>query len=420
MSLEPFTYPRSEALFARASRVIPNGIPGHFNPVVQKPHGTYPYYCARAEGARFQDLDGNEYVDLMCAYGPMILGYANPVVDAAYRQQMASTDTCSLASPVMVELAEFMVDLLPLADWVTFAKNGADATNMAVLIARAATGRNRIIAIEGGYHGASPWMQGRERSGITDSDHVNVIRIAWNDVPALEQALDDNSGQVAAFISSPYHHPVNADSSMPAPGYWQSVHRLLGRHGVVSICDDVRTGFRVDMAGSNVLFGYEPDLSCYCKALANGYPISAVAGRDSLRPAAAEIFQTGSFWFSAGPMAAALACLRELKRQDAPVRIQEIGARLLDGLVDIAGSHGHELKVTGMTSMPYLRILHEAGPAFHQAVCGECTRRGLFMTSHHNLFVSAAHTEADLQRAWDIFDEALKKVRLADITVNPA
>lgn len=405
-------YSGGRALFERANRVIPNGISGHFNPAVQKPPGTYPYFVQNGNGARFRDVDGNEYIDFMCAYGPMILGYGNPAVDAAFAAQMKQADTCSLASPVMVELAEYLVELIPAADWATFAKNGADATNMAVLIARAATGRQCLIAIEGGYHGSSPWMQSVEGSGISPADHENVTRIPWNDIAALRRVLDEHEGEVAAFIASPYHHPVFRDNELPAEGYWREAHGLLKKHGVVSICDDVRAGFRIDMRGSNEYFDYRPDLICYCKAIANGYPISAVVGADSLKDAAGKIYQSGSFWFSAGPMAAALACLKELARIDAPARILEIGRKFTDGLTGIAADQGLALKVTGMPSMPYLRMEHEAGIEFHQKLCGECVRRGLFIASHHNLFVSAAHSEEDLEQAFAIFDEALAAVRV--------
>ncbi|MFP6581203.1 MAG: aminotransferase class III-fold pyridoxal phosphate-dependent enzyme [Candidatus Hydrogenedentota bacterium] len=404
---ETFTYTKSQALYDRAQGVIPGGIYGHFNPVSQKPAGSYPFYCDHAKGARFWDADGNEYIDYMCAYGPMILGYGNPLVTKAFQKQIALADTCTLASPVMIELAETMVDMIPVADWACFAKNGNDVTNMAVLTARAATGRTKIIAITDGYHGASPWMQAAGRAGIMEDDHTNVIRIPWNDIAALEASLDEHSGDVAAFISSPYHHPVFKDNELPAEGYWSGVHDLLKRHDVISICDDVRAGFRIDMGGSSEYFGYKPDLICFCKAIANGYPIAALVGTDALKDAATNIFQTGSFWFSAGPMAAALACLKELKRIDAPTKIMNTGKKVFDGMVDIANNHGHELRVTGVPSMPYLHAIHEDGIAFHQALMGECTRRGLFMTSHHNLFVSAAHTEADIQRTWEIFEDAL-------------
>ena len=411
MSSKKNNYTHSQALFERAARVIPNGIPGHFNPVVQKPDGSYPHYVQRAEGARFWDVDGNEYIDYMCGYGPMILGYNNAAVEQAVREQTQLADTCTLASPVMVELAEYLVDLIPMADWAYFAKNGADATNMAVFLARAATGRRKIIAIEGGYHGSSPWMQAAGRGGITADDLNDIIRIPWNDVSALQAVLDDNPKEIAAFIASPYHHPVYLDNEMPAKGYWQDVHALLTQHAVVSICDDVRCGFRADMKGSHEYFGYTPDLSCYCKAIANGYPISALVGSDAFKETAASIFQTGSFWFSAGPMAAALACLKELQRMDAPAQIMSTGKKFCDGLVDIASQHGVTLVASGLPSMPYLRSEHEDGMAFHQALCGECTSRGLFLTSHHNLFVSTAHGEDELTRSFEIFDAALKALQ---------
>lgn len=409
-STDIYTYEKSQELFSRAKAVIPGGIYGHFSPGPQKPHGTYPFYVSRAKGSHFWDVDGNEFIDYMCAYGPMILGYGHPAVDEAFQKQASISDSCSLASPVMVDLAEYLVNMIPAADWAFFAKNGNDATNMAVLVSRAATGRNKIIAIKDGYHGATPWMQNEDRAGIVEADHVNVIRVPWNDVAALEAALDEHAGDVATFISSPYHTPAFADNVMPAEGYWSQVEALLKKHGVVHICDDVRSGFRLDMRGSHEYFGYTPDLMCYCKALANGYPISAVVGSEALMDSAKAIFQTGSFWFSAGPMAAALACLKELDRINGPAKIMETGSKVFDGMTNIAKTYGHELKVTGAPSMPYLRTEHEDGQRFHEALCGACVQRGLFLTSHHNLFVSAAHTDEDVARSLEIFDDALNSL----------
>ncbi len=406
---KPFRYERSSVLFERASKVIPNGIYGHFNPVMQVPDGTYPFYVKSAEGSRFRDVDGNEFVDYTCAYGPIVLGYGNPVVDAAYAQQLARSDAATLASPVMVDLAEHLVDLIPVADWALFAKNGSDVTSLAVMIARAATGRSKVVTIEGGYHGTVPWMQPPERAGILPDDRRHVIEIPWNDVAALENALSEHE-DVAAFIASPYHHPTYQDNALPDEGYWHRVQSLLRKRDVVFISDDVRCGFRIDMSGSHEYFGYKPDMACYCKAIANGYPLSTLVGSDALREAASDVFCTGSFWFSAAPMAAALACLREMRRISAPEVILEKGRKLTEGMIEIAKSHGHTMHVTGMPSMPYVRVLHEAGIKFHRALCGECTRRGAFFTSHHNWFLSAAHTDNDIQRTWDILDDAFRAV----------
>lgn len=398
-------------MFKRAAKVIPCGIYGHFSPAPCVPVDAYPFFASRAQGSRFWDVDGNEFIDYMCAYGPMILGYGNPVVDEAYQAQMRQADSCSVASPKMVELAEYLVNLIPIANWAFFAKNGADVTNYAVMIARAATGRKKIIAIRGGYHGTSPWMQAPGHHGVVAADQENIVRVPWNDIAALEAVFDRYPGDVAGFISSPYHHPVFADNEMPAEGYWQKVQALLRKHGAVFIIDDVRCGFRLHMGGSCEYFGFKPDLICFCKAIANGYPISALVGVESLKNIAAKVFHTGSYWFSAGPMAAALACLKELKRINGPDVLRSIGRKLNEGMIAIAKNHGYDLKVTGDPGMAYYRITNDPTLMLHQRWCAECTRRGAFFTSHHNWFVSTAHSDEDIQRTWDICEDAFKAIK---------
>ena len=409
--MSEYEYPESRALFKRAVKVIPCGIYGHYSPAPCVPVADYPFYSVRGKGAHFWDADGNEFIDYMCAFGPMILGYANPVVDEAYQAQVKTGNTVTCASPLMVELAEFMVDLVPVADWAFFAKNGADVTNYAVMIARAATGRRKIIAITDGYHGTAPWMQAIGHHGVMEDDHAHMIRIPWNDYDALERAVNEHDGDVAGFISTPYHTPVFADNALPEDGYWQKVERLLKKHGIVFIIDDVRCGFRLDMGGSNEYFGFKPDLICFCKAIANGYPISALVGTEALKTPAAKVFHVGSYWFQSAPMAAGLACLKELQRLDGPKLMMEKGQKLLDGMVEIAKNHGYNLKATGVPSMPYLRITDDESLTLHQKFCGACTKRGAYCTSHHNWFLSTAHTDQDIQRTWDIADDALNALK---------
>jgi glutamate-1-semialdehyde 2,1-aminomutase len=406
--MERFEYSESQRLFERACKAIPCGIYGHFSPAPLGQPGAYPLFAESASGSRFRDVDGNEFIDYMCGYGPIILGYANPVVEEAYRKQMEQADTVSIASPRMVELAELLVDLVPIADWAFFAKNGADVTSYAVTIARAATGRSKIVAVKGGYHGTQPWMQAPGHHGVRPDDHADCIRIPWNDFEALERVVAEHGDDIAGFISSPYHHPIFQDNALPADGYWQKVEALLRKRGIVIIVDDVRCGFRLHMGGSNERYGFKPDLICFCKAIANGYPISALVGSEALRTETANVFHTGSYWYSAGPMAAAIANLQELRRIDAPAVLRGIGEKLDDGLVRVAASHGYTLKVTGEPGMAYYRITDDESLRLHQRWCAECTLRGAYFTSHHNWFVSTAHTDDDLKRTWDIADDAFK------------
>lgn len=425
--MELYRQTNSRSLYERAKKVIPGcpvcpdgGMYGHYSTSVWA-RGN-PIYFSRSEGSRFWDVDGNEYIDYMCAYGPMILGYNHPVVDAAAMAQYKKGNTVSLASPVMIELAELLVDMVSIADWAFFSKNGADPTNLSVMVARAATGREKIIAIDGGYHGTTPWMQDPGSGGTLEEERANVIRIPWNDYERFEAVVNEYDNQVAGFISTPYHHPVIFDNEMPTQGYWQKIEALCRKKGIVLIVDDVRAGFRADLAGSNEYFGFKPDLICFGKALGNGYPISALVGTDALREAITGVFYTGTQFFNAAPMAASVATLKELKKIDGAKKMLKTGEKLADGLIDIAKGHGFDLRVSGLPSMPYFRITNQDPPvltegfeALHKGLhadwISECVQRGAYLVDYHNHFISTAHTDDDLQKTFDIADDAFKAVK---------
>jgi glutamate-1-semialdehyde 2,1-aminomutase len=405
--MQEYSFEGSQALFERAAKVIPCGIFGHYSPATLVPPTSYPFYAVKAKGAHFWDPDGNDMIDYMCAYGPMVLGYRNEVVDAAViRQIQERGDTMGPPAPLMVELAERLVDMVPVADWAFFCKNGGDVVNLAVMTARAATGRPKIVAIEGGYHGVAAWMQGGGHHGVLEADVANVIRIPWNDAGAFERVLIENPAQIAGFLATPYHHPTFEDSVLPAAGYWNRIEALCRKNGVVLIVDDVRCGFRHDLRGTHEVFGFKPDLVCFCKAIGNGYPISALVGTEALKGDAAKVFYTGSYWYQAAPMAAALACLNEMARIDAPKLMREYGQRMTDAMTEIARSFGYHLKVTGLPAMPYVRLTDDPSGMLHQRFCAECSKRGAYFTSHHNWFISTAHTEEDLQRTLQIVEAA--------------
>ncbi len=405
------SYKKSLSLFKRAAKVIPCGIYGHFSPAHLIISTAYPFYTARAKGAHFWDVDGNEFIDYMCAYGPMVLGYCHEKVEAAARAEYARGSCVTGASPLMVELAEYMTELVSGMKWAFFAKNGGDATNYAAMIARAATGRKKIVLINGGYHGVQPWMQSPAHAGVMKEDHSNYIRIGWNDFDAFKRVVSEHPGEIAGFMATPYHHPVFHDSELPADGYWKQVESLCRKEGIVLIIDDVRCGFRVDMAGSHNYFGFQPDLVCFCKAIANGHPISALMGTDAMKKTVAEVFQTGSYWFSSAPMAAALACLKELKRINELGKMRATGEKLTSGLADAASSHGYHMAVSGMPSMPYVRITDDESQTLHQEWCAECTLMGAYFAAHHNWFISCAHTDKDIKKTLDIADKAFKIIK---------
>lgn len=406
--MKTYEYNMSRALFERASRVIPSGVYGHLGPAEGCfiPVSAYPFYCGRARGAYLWDVDGNRFIDYMCAYGPIVLGYGHEAVDAAARKQLEQADCAVLPGEIMVRLAEKLVDMVASADWAFFAKNGGDVTNLAVLAARAHTRRKKIIKFAGGYHGVAQWMQFIGNAGIIEEDVANILTLPFNDLEALEKAFRQHPGQIAGIIATPYHHPAMADNALPLPGFWAGVRALCDREGAVLIIDDVRAGFRLSLAGSDAHYGFKADLICFCKALGNGYNISALCGADALREAVSSVFYTGSYWLSAVPMAAALATLTELERVDGARLMTRLGTRLTQGLVRVAREEGFGLKVTGEPALWYMRLEDDAPGVLHQRWVAECVRRGVFFTSHHNLFINTALTEQDIDFTLEVARDA--------------
>ena len=409
--MKTYNYKKSRELFERAVEVIPNGIYGHYSPAPLIPIDAYPFYVESAEGSRLTDVDGNEFIDYMCGYGPMVAGYHNKNIDNAAIEQLKKVDTATGAPAVMVDLAEELVNTITIADWAFFAKNGNDVTTYSLMVAREHTQRKKIIRLKGGYHGVHPWTQSPDHPGVLFEDAENIIIGIFNDIDNLRDIIKKHKGEIAGLISTPYHHPVFFDSEMPNPGYWQEVEKICREEGIVIIVDEVRTGFRINVNGANETFGFKPDLICYSKAMANGYPISALVGTNEIKSSASKVFYTGSFWFSAMPMAASLATIREMKKTKGVEKMKEFGEKLAAGLSELAEKYGHELVVSGHPAMPYVRLADDPTMKLHQNWCAECTKRGAYFTSHHNWFVSTAHTDEDLKKTLEIADDAFNALK---------
>ena len=405
--------PKSRAAFERACKLIPSGIYGHQGPAegCYVPVSAFPFYASRAQGSYLWDLDGNLFIDYMGAYGPNVLGYNDPDVDEAAARQRAVCDCTTLPHPVMIDFADLLVDTVACADWAFFAKNGNDATSGAILTARAHTHRKKIVFFKGYYHGVSPWSQKIDYPGIIEEDVVNNIYVKWNDFEELARVFDENKDQIAAVIGQPYMHGNFADNELPAEGFWQKVRQLCDDSGTVLIIDDVRAGWRLDLAGSDHYFGFKADLICFCKAIANGYNVSALCGREFLKNAVSSLSFTGSYWMSAVPFAAGIACIEKMKRLGCPQLLIDKGEQLKQGLIAAAQKHGFDLHVSGVPSLFYLRIADDPSLMLHQEWIAECVQRGVFFTNHHNHFINASLSDADIAETVEIADEAFSVVR---------
>lgn len=403
---------RDLALQARAQQVIPNGMWGHMATRAIAPG--YPQFFSRSDGCRVWDADGNDYIDFMCAWGPNLLGYHHQQVDAAALAQLQAVDSGNGPTEALVDLAELMTATIDHADWCLFQKNGTDATTVCVTIARAATGKRKVVMAKGAYHGAVPWCS-PSVVGVTAEDRAHLIAFDWGDSASLEAAVAQAGDDLAAIILTAFRHDVGRDQELPSQAFLQSARALCDRTGALLICDDVRAGFRLDLRGSWAPLGVKPDLAAYSKAIANGWPLAAVAGADRAREGAAKIFTTGSFWYGAAAMAAGAATIRILRETDALAHIEAMGSRLRKGLDEAAARHGYRLRQTGPVQMPMVLVDGDQDLRIGNALCLAALRQGVFLHPKHNMFLCAAHMPDDIDRAVEGVDKAFAEIAAAGI-----
>ncbi|MEA1962069.1 MAG: aminotransferase class III-fold pyridoxal phosphate-dependent enzyme [Bacillota bacterium] len=401
--MKEYSLEKSYAMMEKARKVVPGGIYGPRTPAFLT-YGSYPCFLCRGKGSHIWDVDGNEYIDYMCSFGTNILGLCNEEVDHAAIEQMKKGDAFTLPSDRWNETAEYMVDLVDGQDWIVFAKNGSDVTTFSTTIARGFTGKKKILTAQGAYHGAHYWCTHSD-FGIPSDYQEHVLSFTYNNMDEIKTLIAQNTGNVAAVMVTPYHHPALGDQEMPAPGFYQELRQICDREGILIIVDDIRCGFRLDVHGSHCYFGFEPDMVCFGKAMGNGYPIAALMGKEILKASVSNAFFTGTHFFSAVPMAASLACMQAIERDGVVDYVKEMGESLLKGLEEQATSHNLKVRISGHPAMPFMRFDGDDDFSIARFFCGKAALRGVFLHPHHNWFLSGAHTEEDIKKTLTITDE---------------
>lgn len=396
---------RSAQLYERAQAVIPGGIPGIRAPENFVP-GAYPILLAGGRGGHVTDVDGNDYVDLLLGYGPVVLGHGEPAVDAAARERAAQGFCLDLPEPIMIELAERLVSMVPSAEQVLLLKTGSDATSAAVRISRAHTGRTLVLRC--GYHGWHDWcLEGDPGvpSGTTDT----VIPFPYNDLDRLAGLLKTHAGDVAAIMLTPVGHDFDRQIEQPKPGFLEGVRRLADEHGVVLAFDEVRTGFRVHTGGAQGLYGVTPDLTALGKAMSNGYAVTALVGRRGIMQSARNTFISSTYFPNGMEMAAALETLNLIAEQNVLPAIAATGTALADGLTEIVARHGLPVTLSPFTEMPFLYFdpnLAPGQPERRDAFYGALAQDGVFAHPRHHGFLCWRHTAEDVARVLEAVDRA--------------
>lgn len=422
---------RSRDLLERANRVSPGGV--HSPVRAFGPVGGEPFFTAAGRGSRLEDVDGNEYIDYVLSWGPLILGHAHPEVVEAVQRAVRKGTHYGTPTPEEVELAERVTELMPAVEMVRFVNSGTEATMSAIRVARAVTGRDLILKFEGCYHGHGDSFLARAGSGLATlglpaSPGVPkeitrlTLTVPFNDSDAVSQAFDLHGPGLAAVIVEPV--VGNSGLILPDDGFLESLRRITLDHGTLLIFDEVMTGFRVGLGGAQERYGIEPDLTALGKVIGGGFPVGAYGGRRDIMSRVApagDVYQAGTLSGNPVAMAAGLAQLRVLERERPYPGLEAGARRLVEGIVGAA--RRHSVPATGAVAGSMWGIYLCDGPvrdftdasrvdrdlfaAYHR----ECLGGGVFFapSPFEAGFISTAHTEADIGATLEVVDRALAK-----------
>ncbi|HUW66995.1 MAG TPA: glutamate-1-semialdehyde 2,1-aminomutase [Candidatus Nanoarchaeia archaeon] len=420
------TREKSNKLFNKAKNLLPGGVSSPVRAI-----SPYPFYTKSASGSKLTDIDGNTYIDYCMGYGPLILGHNHPVIKAAITNQLDSGWLYGTPTEMEVELAQRISLNYLSINMVRFVSTGTEATMGAIRAARGYTGKTKIIKIEGGFHGAHDAVLVKAGSGATTQgapDSLGIprdvtkhtLQVPFNDIEAMVQAMDSYSGEVAAVIMEPVMG--NIGPILPKEGYLEEVRALTKENDIVLIFDEVITGFRLAMGGAQEYYDVTPDMTTIGKILGGGLPIGAIGGKkeimEQISPAG-KVYQAGTFNGHPLSLAAALTTLDVLEKEKVHENVNQMGDSLRAWLRDSVNDLGLDYNVSGVGSM--FKIFFGPSPANYQEAL-KCDKQGYFDFFHRMLdsgvflppsqfetnFLSAAHTEEDLNKTVEAYEENLR------------
>jgi glutamate-1-semialdehyde 2,1-aminomutase/spore coat polysaccharide biosynthesis protein SpsF len=407
---------QTKAYLERARRLIPSQTQTFSKGPTQFVQGVSPVFLQRGKGSHVWDVDGNEYIDYITALGPVILGYNYSAVTEVVIKQIQDGTTFSLPHYLEVELAELLTEIIPCAEMVRYGKNGSDATSGAVRVARAFTGREKIACC--GYHGWQDWYIGTttRRLGVPKSTQELTLTFEYNKIESLEQLFADSPGEIAAVIMEPI------GVIEPENDFLAKVKELAHENGALLIFDEIVTGFRVALGGAQEFFRVIPDLACFGKAMANGFPLSAVVGRREIMKLFNEVFFSFTFGGEAVSLAAAIATIKEMKEKNVIGHLWEQGQKLKDGYNVLAREFGLAECTQCLGLPPHTVMIFNDkngadGLVVRSLLQQELVKRGVLFLVGGNICYS--HSNADVDYTLHAFRAALKYMAKALDSDNP-
>ena len=398
----------SLALWQRATKVIHGGTQTASKNPDQFVHGVYPIYLQSGKGSHVFDVDGHEYIDYPCALGAIFLGHGYAPVVEAIQKQAQEGIIFSLIHPLEVELAELLVGAIPGAEKVKFFKNGADATNAAVRIARAYTGREKIAFC--GYHGWQDWfiISTEKNKGVPKALKEYIHKFEYNKLETLQKIFDDNKGQIAAVIME----PMTFDE--PKDNFLEKVKDLARQQGALLIFDEMVTGFRFGLGGAQAHFGVIPDLSSFGKSVANGMPLSITVGKEEIMSKTEDLFMSTTFGGEAVSLAAAVATIKEMKQKDVVGHIWKMGAKFKEGYNSLAKNIGVNTESNGYPPLQRLFFKDAQGKVsveIKSLFLQETIKRGVLLGNV--VIFNYSHTEEDIDKTLQACEASLRIIKEA-------
>jgi glutamate-1-semialdehyde aminotransferase len=398
---------RSLELFEEALGLVPGGVLGARKPAdfIQ---GEYPIFLETGTGCRLTDVDGNEFIDFLCGYGPMILGYREPEVDEAVWQQIRDKGFCfTLTQKYQNILAKKIRELVPSSELSIFMKTGSDATTASIRIARAHTGKLKVMRC--GYHGWHDWCV-EMKGGIPEKFWEDVHEFGYNRLDQLEKLMSEHGNDTAAIIMTPFGHPNHRKMEEPKPGFLEGVREIADKYGAVLVYDEIRTGFRLSMGGAQKLYGVTPDVTVLGKAIANGYPISVVTGKKDVMMAASDkLFISSTFFPNSEGFVAALKTIEILERDKVLENIWEKGNRFVEKLAALVAKYDVGAELTGVGPMFYITFAKDESGAYkakRKDFYTRLIRKGFFFSPYHHAYICYRHTEEDLGKTLGAIEDS--------------
>ena len=403
---------KSMALFEEAQTLVPGGVAGIRRPYNFVP-GEYPIFFDNGKGGRIFDVDGNEYIDYLCAYGPIIIGYREEEIDNAVIDQIKNKGICfSLTQAVQNALVKKLRELIPCCDMAALVKTGSDATTIAIRVARGYTGKTKIARC--GYHGWHDWCV-EVKGGIPQKLYEDIYEFHYNDIDSLEAILKANKDDMAGIIVTPVGHPNGAEVQMPKPGYLEAVRELANQYNCLLIFDEIRSGFRCSLGGAQKLFGITPDLSTIGKAMANGYAIAALVGKEEyMKVLADKVFLSSTFFPNSDGIVAAMKTIEILERDKVLDVVAEKGRKFGTEVEKVVANSGVPVNFTGAPWMPYITFKKDDQGLYKKLrveFYTQLIRRKVFLQPYHHGYICYRHTDEDLAYTVGAIQESLAEVK---------